>query len=94
MDVSKYPQFELYLLTLHLLMLKDQLVPDGCDSRCINSTIINRVYFSSYLYCLLWLEDVKKFKPTPIMELDLDERVSEHKQVRNALFNFGENRIT
>lgn len=94
MDVSKYPQFELYLLTLHLLMLKNQLVPDGCDSRCINSTIINRAYFSSYLYCLLWLEDVKKFKPTPIMELDLDERVSEHKPVKNALYNFGENRIT
>lgn len=94
MDITKYPQFELYLLTLHLVMLRDQLVPDGCDFRCINSTIINRAYFSSYLYCLLWLEDVKKFKPTPIMELDPEERISEHRQVRNALSNFGEDRVT
>ena len=94
MDITKYPQFELYLLTLHFLMLKDQLVPDGCDPRCINSTIINRGYFSSYLYCLLWLEDVKKFKPTPVVELEPDERISEHQQVRNALSNFGEGRMT
>lgn len=92
MDITKYPQFELYLLTLHLLMLKDRLVPDGCDPRCINSTIINRAYFSSYLYCLLWLEDVKNFKPTSILELDPEERISEHQQVRSALFDFGEKR--
>ena len=90
MDITKYPQFELYLLTLHLLMLKNQLVPDGCDPRCINSTIINRAYFSSYLYCVLWLEDVKKFTPIPVMELEPDERISEHAQIRNALNNFGE----
>lgn len=93
MDITKYPQFELYLLTLNLLTLKDQLVPDGCNPRCINSTIINRAYFSSYLYCLLWLEDVKKFKPIPILQLGPDERISEHKQVRNALSNFGEIRM-
>lgn len=92
MDITKYPQFELYLLTLHLLMLKDQLVPDGCSDRCINSTIINRAYFSSFLYCLLWLEDVKKFKPIPVLKLAPDERISEHTQVRNALYNFGEKR--
>ncbi|WP_458405283.1 hypothetical protein [Methanobrevibacter sp.] len=93
MDITKYPQFELYLLTLNLLTLKDQLVPDGCNPRCINSTIINRAYFSSYLYCLLWLEDVKKFKPIPILQLGPDERISEHQQVRNALSNFGEIRM-
>lgn len=89
MNITKYPQYELYLLTLHLLMLKNQLVPDGCDPRCFKSTIINRAYFSSFLYCLLWLEDVKKFKPIPVLKLAPDERISEHQQVRNALSNFG-----
>ena len=42
MDITKYPQFQLYLLTIHLLMLKNQLIPKNCDERCINSTIINR----------------------------------------------------
>ena len=94
MDITKYPQFESYLLTLHLLMLRDQLIPEGCDVRCVNSTIINRAYFSSYLYCLLWLEDVKHFKPIPLKHLKPSERISEHEQVRNALYNFGEKRMT
>ncbi|WP_458453108.1 hypothetical protein [Methanobrevibacter sp.] len=94
MDITKYPQFELYLLTLNLLMLKIHLIPEGCGDRCINSTIINRAYFSSFLFCSLWLEDIKHFKPIPVMELDPEERISEHKQVRNALYNFGEKRMT
>ena len=93
MDITKYPQYQLYLLTLHLLMLKNQLVPDMCDNRCIDSTIINRAYFSSYLFSKLWLEDVKKFKPTPIEMMDVKERISEHLQIRNALYNFGEKRV-
>lgn len=93
MDITKYPQFQLYLLTLNLLMLKDQLVPENCDSRCVDATIINRAYFSSYLYCSLWLEDVKKFKPIHINEYEDDQKISEHQQVRNALYNFGEQRV-
>ena len=91
MDITKFPQYELYLLTLNLLMLKNQLIPDNCGARCINSTIINRAYISSYLFCELWLDYVKKFKTTPINEFGDDEKkISEHVQVRNALFNFGE----
>lgn len=86
MDIAKYPHYQLYLLTLHLLMLKDQLVPDSCENRCIDSTIINRAYFSSYLFCGLWLEDVKKFKPTPLEMMNIEERISEHLQIRNALY--------
>lgn len=93
MNITKYPQYELYLFTLHLLMLKGQLVPDGCDERCVNSTIINGAYFSSYLFCLLWLEDVKNFRPIQINELNPNERISEHQQVRNALLNFGEKTV-
>ena len=86
MDIAKYPHYQLYSLTLHLLMLKDQLVPDSCENRCIDSTIINRAYFSSYLFCGLWLEDVKKFKPTPLEMMNIEERISEHLQIRNALY--------
>lgn len=94
MDITKYPQFQLYLLTLNLLTFKNQLIPDSCDEWCINSTIINRAYFSSFLLCELWLEDVKHFKPIPIKQFaDGEERISEHVQVRNALFNFGQKRI-
>ena len=94
MDITKYPQFQLYLLTLRLLRLKDQLIPNDCDERCINSTIINRAYLSSYLFSELWLDYVKNFRPIPLREFDDDEeKVSEHLQVRNALYNFGEKRM-
>ena len=91
MDITKYPQFHLYLLTLHLLMIKDQLLPLNCDNRCVNATIINRAYYSAYLYCSLWLEDVKKFKPISSWEFDENEKkISKHRQIRNALYNFNE----
>ena len=94
MDITKYPQFHLYLLTLNLLTLKDQLIPNACDEWCINSTIINRAYFSSYLFSALWLEDIKKFKPIHIKQLKGEDVISEHTQVRNALYNFGQMRIS
>ncbi len=86
MDISKCPQFHLYLLTLNMLTLKSQLLPDNCDERCVNSTIINRAYYSAYLYCELWLEKVKQFKTTPPWKIKkTNKRQSEHKQVRLAL---------
>ncbi|MBQ6099375.1 MAG: hypothetical protein IJL02_05875 [Methanobrevibacter sp.] len=91
MDITKFPQFQLYLLTLMMFDLKDQLIPDACDNRCIYSTIINRAYFSSYLFCELWLDYEKNFRVTSIKNFGDDEEIiSEHLQVRNALFNFGE----
>ena len=91
MDITKFPQFELQLLTLNLLNLKTQIIPENCDERCINSTIINRAYFSSYLFCELWLDYEKQFKTIKPWEFDEEEeQISEHKQVRNALYNLGE----
>lgn len=91
MEISKYPQFQLYLLTLNLLMLKNQLIPENCDEWCVNSSIINRAYYSAYLYCELWLEDMKNFKVKHPWDFEDDEeRIGEHKQVREALDNFGE----
>ena len=94
MDIRKYPQFQLYLFTLNLLRLKSLLIPKDCDDRCINSTIINRAYFSSYLFCVLWLEYVKNFRPMPLKGFkSKEERISEHVQVRNALKDFGKKTI-
>lgn len=90
MDISKYPQYQLYLFTLSLLLFKDKIIPNDCDDRCFNSTLINRAYFSSYLFCELWLDYVKNFRPIHIMDLKPNERISQHQQVRNALYNFGE----
>lgn len=95
MDIAKYPQFQLYLLTLHLMMMKPYLIPPNCDDRCINASIINRAYYSAYLYCALWLEDIKKFKPLSSWEFeDNEEKISKHKQIRNALYNFNEKQMS
>ena len=94
MDITKYPQYQLYLLTLLMLNLKNQLIPENCDEWCINASIINRAYYSAYLYCALWLEDVKKFKVKKPWDFDEEEeRIGEHKQVREALHEFGEETI-
>lgn len=90
MKIEKYPQYELYLLTLNMLMLKNMLIPKNCDEWCVNASIINRAYYSAYLYCELWLEEVKQFKIKHPWEFEDNEiRIGEHKQVRNALYNFG-----
>ena len=94
MNIEGYPQFQLYLLTLNILMLKEQIIPENCDEWCINSTIINRAYYSSYLYCELWLKEVKNFKPKAPWEFGKKEKIQgEHKQVRDALYKFGEKEI-
>ena len=94
MDITKYPQYQLYLLTLHMLMIKNQLIPNTCDEWCVNATIINRAYYSSYNYCELWLDDVKNFKVKKPWDFDDEEnQIGEHKQIREALYDFGERKI-
>lgn len=94
MDIRKYPQYQLYLFTMQMLMLKGQLIPKHCDEWCANASIINRAYYSSFLYCQLWLRDVKKFKvKSPWNFKNKKKVISEHKQVRNALYNFGEKNV-
>lgn len=75
-------------------MLKKDLIPKNCDEWCINATIINRAYYSSYLYCELWLDYVKNFKVIKPWEFNEgQDRISEHKQVRTALSDVGENQV-
>ena len=74
-----------------MLMLKELLIPENCDEWCVNASIINRAYFSAYSYCKLWLEDMNNFKVKHRWDFkDDEERIGEHKQVREALKNFGE----
>ena len=85
MDITKYPQYELYTFTELLFSKKEDFISD-CGCRCVYSTIINRCYYSSYLYSLEWLFEKFKFKPRPPEDFDKDEKfVTEHKQVRDAL---------
>ena len=94
MDITKYPQFQLYLLTLRMLMLKNQLIPENCDEWCVNASIINRAYYSAYLYCELWLEDIKNFKiKHPWDFKENEKRIGEHKQIRKALDKYGEEKM-
>ena len=94
MNITSYPQFHLYLLTLHLMLIKSQLLPQNCDERCVNATIINMAYYSAYLYCVLWLEEVEGFFLLDQWEFDDDEeKISKHKQVRNALNDLNYNNL-
>lgn len=91
MNIELYPQWQLYLLTLNLFMMKEEIRPENCDEWCVNATIVNRAYYSSLLYCELWLEDVKDFKPKAPWDFKKDEEgMGEHKQVRKALYRFGQ----
>ena len=89
MNITSSPQFHLYILTLHFLRIKNLLLPKNCNERCVDATIINRAYYSSYLYCQLWLEKVHGFKVKHPWEFKNGEkRIGEHKQVRNALYDW------
>ena len=86
MDITKYPQYELYSFAELLFLKKDDLIPEKCNCRCVYSTIINRCYYSSYLYSLEWLFEKFGFKPRPPEDFDKNERfITEHKQVWDAL---------
>ena len=83
MDVVKYPQFQLYLFTLQIIILKNQLLSKNNDDWPFKATVINRAYYSSYLYCELWLDYVKNFIVKQPWDFKDDEQViGVHKQVR------------
>ena len=94
MRITETPQFHLYLLTLHLLEIKDLLLPQNCNIRCVDATIINRAYYSAFLYCELWLWIVHNFKVKHPGDIEKGQKKeSEHKQVRTALYDFGEDNM-
>ena len=50
-NIEKYPQYELYKFAKDMYSKKkNTLVPKNCDNLCVYSIIINRCYYSSYLY--------------------------------------------
>ncbi len=93
--MEKYPQYELYKFTRKLHLNKEKMLPKNCNNRCVYSTIINRCYYSSYLYVLEWLFEKYKFKPLSKNSFDnTDEFVTEHKQVRDELKDVNYNNIS
>lgn len=90
MNLKKYPQYMLYKFTQLLNLNKEKFQKPYTGKRAVNSTIINRAYYSAYSYALLWLEE-RGFKPKQKWEFEADreEYESEHRQVRNALKIYG-----
>ena len=94
MDVQNSSQYHLYLLTLHFLGIEKSLIPKNSNERWAYGTIINRAYYSSYLFCELWLEKVHNFKSTHPKDFPKGKKKhGKHKQVRDALNRFGEKTI-
>ncbi|WP_409200930.1 hypothetical protein [Methanobrevibacter sp. DSM 116169] len=83
LDIKNYPQYQLSIFTMHLYNNGHILIPKNCETRCIDSTIINRAYYASFLYCKEWLEDTDpNFRIRPKIAFDFDEKyVTEHEQV-------------
>lgn len=90
----KIPSIWTAIVNLKFVKSKSKIIPENCDERCVNATIINRAYISSYLFCELWLDYEKQFKTLKPWEFEKHEEIiSEHKQIRNALYNIGEKNI-
>ena len=63
------------------ILKKNTLVPKNCDNLCVYSIIINRCYYSSYLYASEQLEDKHDFKPLSKWEYGDKKFIPEHSQV-------------
>ena len=89
------PQVQLYLFTLLLVRLRKRLIPANCDVRCVDSTIINRAYYSSYLFCQMWLLEVHGHRLKSKKEFKKGVKFkTEHSQVRNALKKYGQKSLS
>ena len=76
----------LYKFTKLLNLNKKKFQRPYTGKRAVNSTIINRAYYSAYSYALLWLRE-QNFKPKQKWEYEVDgeEFITEHKQVQDYL---------
>ena len=65
---------------------QDQLIPKNCKARCIRSTIINRAYYSTFLYVKKYLKQKKLKIQEPKYYIRNHKKViTEHQQVINLL---------
>ena len=63
--------------------------------RCVDSTIINRAYYSSYLFCQRWLLEVHGHELKSKKEFSKgDKFITEHSQVRRALKKYGQKSLS
>lgn len=70
---------------------KDKLIVGNITSRSVYATIINRAYYSAYSYVVLWLKEMYffSFKSHDYFRANNLKYITEHKQVRNALKDYG-----
>ena len=90
MSVELYPQYQLFKFTLLLNYSKENFIRPKIESRAVESTIINRAYYSAFSLAKLWLEE-HEFKVKDKMTYIIlnEDYISEHRQVSNALKDFG-----
>lgn len=80
----------LYKFTQLLNLNKEKFQRPYTGKRAVNSTIINRAYYSAYSLAKLWLEEHDfKVKDKSDYEMLNKEFITEHYQVRNALKDYG-----
>lgn len=89
MKIKEYPQYKLYKFTKLLNHNKEKFQKPYTGKRAVNGTIINRAYYCSYSYALLWLEE-HRFKPKKKWEYEMEgeDFKTEHRQVRDLLKMF------
>lgn len=87
MGIKDYPQYKLFKFTLMLNHNKAKFQKPSTGTRAVDSTIINRAYYSAYSYAYLWLEEKFNFKPKQKWEFNEEgeKYVTEHEQVRICL---------
>lgn len=95
MKIEEYPQYMLYKFTKLLNLNREKFQRPYTGKRAINGTIINRAYYSAYSYALLWLEE-HKFKPKQKWEFELEGEnyITEHQQVRDRLNDFNKEKVS
>ncbi|MBQ6813753.1 MAG: hypothetical protein IJP12_03850 [Methanobrevibacter sp.] len=89
MAIKDYPQYKLFKFTLMLNHNKAKFQKPSTGTRAVDSTIINRAYYSAYSYVYLWLEEKFNFKPKQKWEFEErgENYISEHLQVRKSLMD-------
>ena len=96
MNLRKYPQYKLYKFTQMLNLNKKKFQTPITGKRSVDSTIINRAYYSAYSYAYLWLVEKYGFKPKQKWEFEEkgENYISEHKQVRNYLKKYNKKKVS
>lgn len=96
MNIKKYPQYQLYNFTKMLNLNKKKFQNPKTGKRSVDSTIVNRAYYSAYSYAYIWLVEKHGFKPKEKWEFEEygEKFITEHTQVRKELYKLDLHKIS